>query len=127
MYIKVYTTIMGQYYIAIILGEKGTKEFIRFAISSFAYACGSKLAEHSYIGNPFVEAVEYLISPNGIFYKSRLVWAGDYADKEPDSNETLYTRGSSDINTEKMEFIINTIVKINTTVINKLFYFLYNP
>jgi len=96
---------MGQYYIALILGEKGTKEFIRFAISSFAYACGSKLAEHSYIGNPFVEAVEYLISPNGIFYKSRLVWAGDYADKEPDSNENLHEISSNDENTEKFNRI----------------------
>jgi hypothetical protein len=29
-----------------------------------------------------MNAMEYLISINGMFYKSRIIWAGDYADAE---------------------------------------------
>jgi hypothetical protein len=46
--------------------------------------------EHSYIGNEYMLAVEHLLSREGMFYKSRLVWAGDYANKEPEG-ENLYT------------------------------------
>lgn len=83
---------MGQYYIAVILGEKpegGSLEFIRAWLSSYEYGNGSKLMEHSYIGNSYVSAVEWLLSPEGHFWKSRLVWAGDYADPEADT-KTLY-------------------------------------
>lgn len=51
---------------------------------------GAKLVEHSYVGIPFMDAVEFMLSPNGMFYKSRLVWAGDYADPE-NSGDNLYT------------------------------------
>jgi hypothetical protein len=79
---------MGQYYVAIILGEAGERrEFIRAWISAHSYACGVKLMEHSYIGNPYMCAVEWLLSPKGHFWKSRLVWAGDYADDEADADE----------------------------------------
>ena len=81
---------MGQYYKAIILGPSGQKEFIRVWISPFTYGNGSKLTEHSWMDNPFVAAVENLLSPDGIFYMSRLVWAGDYADEESDSKQNLY-------------------------------------
>lgn len=89
---------MGQYYKALILAEKPVseeKEFTRAAVSSFAFNSGSKLIEHSYIGEAFMSAVEFLLSPLGMFYKSRLVWAGDYADPEPgygpDSEKNLYS------------------------------------
>ena len=82
---------MGQYYIAIILAENdGKKEFIRAAIHPHDYANGAKLTEHSYVGNNFVSVVEYLLSNLSMFYKSRIVWAGDYADPEPNS-ENLYS------------------------------------
>uniref|UniRef100_A0A6C0DRH0 Uncharacterized protein n=1 Tax=viral metagenome TaxID=1070528 RepID=A0A6C0DRH0_9ZZZZ len=75
---------MGQYYRAIILGDKSSDmEFIRAWLDPFAYGNGQKLMEHSYIGNPYVAALEYLISSDGCFYRSRVVWAGDYADQEP--------------------------------------------
>ena len=82
---------------ALILAEQvaGQKEFVRMCISPGNYANGAKLVEHSYIENDFMNAVEYLLSPNGAFYRSRLVWAGDYADKEEGSEENLY-RGSID-------------------------------
>ena len=83
---------MGQYYIALILGEKRSaadKEIIRMELDPMNYANGAKLTEHSYVGNDFVSVVEFLLSENGMFYKSRLVWAGDYADPEPETNGTL--------------------------------------
>jgi hypothetical protein len=85
---------MGQYYMAIILGEKNISkhEVIRFYIHSL---CGAKLTEHSYIGNNFVGGVEFLFTPEGPCYKSRLVWAGDYADPEPELGENLYNLTNS--------------------------------
>ena len=80
---------MGQYYYAIILSETkiGKKELIRAWMSPHSYSNGAKLTEHSYIGNNFIQAFEYLISSDGMFYKSRIVWVGDYA--EPEENDTM--------------------------------------
>ena len=85
---------MGQYYYAIILSETklGKKELIRMWMSPHAYSNGGKLTEHSYIGNNFIQAFEYLISPDGMFYKSRIVWAGDYAEPEEDDTQNLYNK-----------------------------------
>jgi len=79
---------MGQYYTPVILGDLGQvkilkKEFIRVWLAPFSYGNGLKLMEHSYIGNKLVSAFETLICPEGAFYMSRVVWAGDYADPEP--------------------------------------------
>jgi hypothetical protein len=81
---------MGQYFIAIILGEnqENKKEIIRFYIEAFANS-GAKLTEHSYIGNPFVSTFEHFLTPEGMFYKSRVVWAGDYANNEEGSDKNL--------------------------------------
>jgi hypothetical protein len=82
---------MGQYYIAIILAEKSDKkEYIRTYLDPNMYHNGAKLVEHSYINNNFMKVIENLIGPNGMFYKSRLVWAGDYADAEPNSDVNLF-------------------------------------
>ena len=76
---------------AVILAEKSEKEYIRTFLNPLMYNNGTKLMEHSYIGNNFINVVENLIGPSGMFYKSRLVWAGDYADAEPNSENNLYT------------------------------------
>jgi len=81
---------MGQYYLTVILAEKSDKEYIRTYLDAGMYNNGMKLTEHSCIGNNFMKIVENLIGPNGMFYKSRLVWAGDYADEEPDSEKNLF-------------------------------------
>jgi len=60
--------------------------------------------EHSYVGNNFVEAVESLIRPEGMFYRSRLVWAGDYADNEEGLDVNLYMLSSNKINDAKMSY-----------------------
>ena len=77
---------MGQYYVAIILAEDGKK--IRLYMSANNYGSGVKLMEHSYCNSYFIKAFEYLISPDGDYHKSRIVWAGDYADKETNYNGT---------------------------------------
>jgi len=83
---------MGQYYLAIILGDEDQKqkpEIIRIYVSPFN--CGMKLTEHSYLKNQFVNTFESLLAPDGIFYKSRVVWAGDYADNEVGQEQNLYS------------------------------------
>ena len=69
---------MGQYYKVIILADN--MEIIRVWINPSSYNTGNKLMEHSYLNNKFMNAIEYLISINGMFYKSRIIWTGDYAD-----------------------------------------------
>jgi len=81
---------MGQYYFPVILAEKSDKEYIRTYLDASMYNNGIKLTEHSYIDNNFMTIVENLIGPSGMFYKSRLVWAGDYADAEPNSKSNLH-------------------------------------
>ena len=82
---------MGQYYIAILLAEKELtkEEIIRGWLCSLSFGAFGKLMEHSYINDSFVTALENLISPDGMFHKSRVVWAGDYADKESDSDQNM--------------------------------------
>ena len=79
---------MGQYYLAIILADKeeSKPEVIRIFMEMF----GSKLTEHSYLENPSVNAFEYQLTKEGMFYKSRVVWAGDYADEEKNMDKNLY-------------------------------------
>jgi hypothetical protein len=74
---------MGQYYKVIILADNNN--IIRIWTTPTAYNCGNKLMEHSYLNNNFMNVIEYLISPNGMFYMSRIVWAGDYSN--PDQEE----------------------------------------
>lgn len=130
---------MGQYYKFIILSdsvpEKGMTEIIRIALSAHEYNNGAKLTEHSYIGNNFLSVIEWLISPHGMFYKTRIVWAGDYADAEPIIGQNLYNISSSyeekntypiirppkDFDANKYRYIINHtkreyIDKFNLTI-----------
>jgi len=83
---------MGQYYKFIILNDtkKNNKEVIIFHMNPHDYMCGIKLMEHSYVDINFLNTVEFVLSKEGDFYKSRIVWAGDYADEEDGSDENLY-------------------------------------
>ena len=78
---------MGQYYYPIILNSDGK---IVVWMCAHNYNNGLKLMEHSYLGNNFVSTFEFGLSPEGPHYKSHVVWAGDYADKEPDQEKNLY-------------------------------------
>jgi len=78
---------MGQYYKAIILADQTAaagREIIRMWSFPHDYGYGAKLMEHSYFDNYFVTNFEYQLTPEGMFYRSRVVWAGDYADEEED-------------------------------------------
>ncbi len=77
---------MGQYFKPIILGEKpkdGENETVKAWMYSHSYDNGLKLMEHSYQGNNFVSTFEKELTRRGNHYKSRVVWAGDYAEEEP--------------------------------------------
>ena len=74
---------MGQYY-------KPTSVDNMESLYSHDYGSMSKLMEHSYINNDFVEIAEYLLSPKGKWHKHSFVWAGDYANGEENSEKNLY-------------------------------------
>ena len=82
---------MGQYYKAISIDADE-------CIEPWDYEEGAKLMEHSYIGNNTVNAVESLISKNGNWHNTRIVWAGDYADNEINSEHNLYSLTDNKVN-----------------------------
>ena len=107
---------MGQYYYPIILSEDGK---IIVWMNAQYYKNGLKLMEHSFVGNNFVSTFEYGLTPEGPFHKSRVVWAGDYADKEPGKEENLYGMcvefnmiKPSEKNTTKYRYIVNHTKKL---------------
>ncbi len=77
---------MGQYYNIIFLSDT---DRIRAWTYPRAYGYGVKLMEHAYLNSKVLNAIEWLISPEGLIGPSRIVWAGDYADPEP-NGVTLY-------------------------------------
>jgi len=81
---------MGQYYHPIFLNASSTVEEIKAWLNAHEYSNGLKLMEHSYINNNFMNTIENELSPNGAFFLSRVVWAGDYADVEKDFGNNLY-------------------------------------
>lgn len=93
---------MGQYYLAI---NASNKEWVDSGDS------GAKLMEHSYIGNSFVEAVEFLLVDDGEGNKgrwsgNRIVWAGDYANAEPLSGNNLYSLAEEK---DKLKMLIEAV------------------
>lgn len=81
---------MGQYYKPVSLDKKEymyshdfKSRYKRDDGTTYTTGEGLKLMEHSYIGNKLMNAVENMIIPGGSWYKTKLVWAGDYADAEP--------------------------------------------
>ena len=78
---------MGQYYRGVILDSNEEDFNVKFAFSPYAHNNGAKLMEHSYVGNYYVKAYEYLLSND--YYGSTFVWVGDYADEK--HNKDVYT------------------------------------
>lgn len=78
---------MGQYYVAVNVDNMEH-------VNPHHYDNGAKLMEHSYIGNNFVEAVEFLLIDDGEkkarWSGNRISWAGDYAPKLQGEEENLY-------------------------------------
>jgi len=77
---------MGQYYKVVFLEG----DIILTWLCGYRYFSGVKLMEHSYIHDAMIKTVEQLISPNGMYYKTQLVWAGDYAEPEDSTDKTLF-------------------------------------
>ena len=80
-------------------------------VSPYDYDNGAKLMEHSYIGNSFVEAVEFLLIDDGEGNKGRwsgnkIVWAGDYANAEPLSGNNLYSLAEEK---DKLKMLIEAV------------------
>jgi hypothetical protein len=81
---------MGQYYKPCILGKN--KKTVKAWLYSHDYDSGLKLMEHSWMLNEFVGAFESMLLPHGKYYKSPVVWAGDYAEEEEGSKTNVYGR-----------------------------------
>lgn len=85
---------MGQYYHACIIDyDSNGKAFVVAWKCTFDFGFGAgglKLMEHCYIENPLMKCIGYLISPKGKYHGYRIVWAGDYADKEEHTGQNLY-------------------------------------
>jgi hypothetical protein len=81
---------MGQYYKPIALNEEGGNP-VKAWMYSHEYDNGLKLMEHSYINNNFVNAFESQLAEGHPLFKSKVVWAGDYADEEKGTSKNLYS------------------------------------
>lgn len=75
---------MGEYYIATLLDDAGR---ITRAVHPADYGISERLGAQTRDGTPFLAAVETLLALDG---GSRIVWAGDYAAKEPSQDTNLY-------------------------------------
>lgn len=87
---------MGQYYRPTFL-KKERKENempIMAQLSSYDFGQGAKLMEHSYVGNPLVQAVEYLLAQDkeGVPF----VWSGDYAENFEGFDTNLFDIGDTE-------------------------------
>lgn len=120
---------MGQYYKAVILDKnrKTPKGFL----SPWSLNNGAKLMEHSWLGNNLVSIFEKLLTPDGLFYKSPVVWAGDYADEDKGLKTNVYQRCADNlelkestkltasfkyiVNHDKKEFVNKTKVPVSST------------
>ena len=110
---------MGQYYKVIILAEKtDIREFIRASFEPFAYNNGNKLMEHAYIDGNFMNVIEYILCPLGMFYKSRIIWAGDYAENEPKLYQNLYNLSENKLYNPVLPENYNNIIKKYRYIIN---------
>ena len=98
---------MGQYYKVIFLNDKN--EIFTFLDIYFPW--GLKLLEHAYLNNPLLLKIEYLLSPQGKYYKSKIVWAGDYADMEQEEEKNLYTLAKSEEEYKHENDLINNNVE----------------
>jgi hypothetical protein len=57
-------------------------DVVKAWLYSHQYGSGLKQTEHTYLGNKFVLAFEWLISPQGTHHKGKAVWARDYGADE---------------------------------------------
>ena len=103
---------MGQYYKACFVNTKKNK--VKEYFDSWDTNDGSKLMEHSYIGNRFVMSVTYKM----VNSPKRLVWAGDYADAVV-GEDNFYDLTNNAEKSEPFEIdVIEQAINENTIYIN---------
>jgi len=107
---------MGQYYYPVSLDKK---EYLL----SHDYDNGLKLMEHSYIGNNFMNAIERLLIPGGAWYKTKILWAGDYADHEPGYAKT---KDGYDVNIYSIIYKEGTKIKPSDERVDVKYHYLTN-
>ena len=106
---------MGQYYIAVAIDPDGKYHYVRGFMDY-----GSQLTEHAFDDARILRVVENLLRPGGKWYRWRIVWAGDYADPEENSEYNLYHMPDKiyDGNTEPLEtslkYVVNHTKKLYT-------------
>jgi len=99
---------MGQYYKIVFYDyDENKKKIIRMALVPFQ---GYKIMEHSYIDNDTMNHIELLLSPLSPFYKSRIIWTGDYADNEDNEDNNLYHMCDDEL-IDRSFSILDNIVK----------------
>lgn len=79
---------MGQYYKGVIFTKSSRKQKnykVAKALDCWAHNSAAKLMEHSYIGNFYVRAYEYLLANK--YFGHPFVWVGDYADAKGENEE----------------------------------------
>jgi hypothetical protein len=79
---------MGQYFKAVSIDSEKS-------LHPHDFDNGLKLMEHSWVGNDYVQCVEYLISVFWDWFGQRLVWAWDYADNIEGEETNFYLRMSN--------------------------------
>lgn len=100
---------MGQYYKGVILNEKTVKPD---TIKGYFLPRMPKLMEHSYLDDEKMQEVMDYLYTNG---PQRVVWAGDYADEEPDGKNLYYKCRDEDVPELKSKTIENPRYIINRT------------
>lgn len=81
------------------------------------YGSMLKLMEHSYVDAALMKIVEGLLSVNGKWHKGRIVWAGDYMDKDLYSREkrSHYVKETGPMSTEECERTLYDYVGVRGT------------
>ena len=75
--------------------------FTRHDGTKFKLGQGLKLMEHSWLGNALCNLVEFLLLPGNAWHMKPVVWAGDYADGEPDKTYNYLDRDGETIRTHE--------------------------
>ena len=77
---------MGQYFLFVCLLNETFLQFINI----FCHEGGSKFLEMAYKNNYFMLRMEKLLSPGNLWYKQRVVLAGDNANSEKNHQVNLF-------------------------------------
>ena len=103
---------MGQYFRPCVLRKNyklATKSnMVLASLSSYAFNNGSKLMEHSYIGNSYVKNASALIGDDSEFFGYPFAWVGDYADKINGKSLYDFAREIEDETYKELKHILTT-------------------